>query len=852
MAYYYPEGYFGPICDAPISDEEIAARNRVSLPDPVDEFVDVYGPEEPWWLPMKELMGFLPRHLIGIRCKQKPDGTYYDCQYDFIGDKIPGDSFPGAGTVGLNDRFFVPKIGPESCSPFDSDINIRPTRFVQADGTIITKYKRERSKPVTYNVSAKKTSIPEPITVQAVWNADGTAITVTGNGSGNLPLKYTWDDNPSISGTVLDTITITDDTGEVTTWTQSGENGSETDYILVSAGTYTVNYNGMNGPSNRRRASDTLLEFDDDPPGSAAGTYPITVAAQGTNGRGINAALLSVSSDRIRWTDSTSQNDTDAELIIRSATGGASANFTGSNESNIALVITGTGTVELEFEWDDNPNVNGQAVGALSIDGQTYNQTGDEGDTTITFGGGGDFDINSTFEILPFDAVDFDFEESWWNEDGQKYGVWVNPEECTLPFEEQEVTYTIFIEQDGVYGFTFGSDDNSTVVLGDSDILFNNLPGGIFAAGTYSTPYTVTRNLTRGNIKVTVKCTNSAAGFVDAEGRPEGLAYFWGRNPGGWFLKICKGGPCSGSGASAAWVPSGPHQAWSSFMNAYAVYPSATLPLSGINHTATWNIDIPATDTYTLELQADNQATILLDGAQVATSGSFTSSTTASLSNLSVGAHTITATVTNQAPNAPVIDEWTSNPGGVAWTITRPGSTQVETVNTTVQVENDIQAVFNDNGFIIVTGQGTGEIQLIFEWDDNPNTNNTALGSISIAGKTFVQTAGVERGSDSYKFTAAAGQVYPILITNNSGGFSKQNDTKLCFRDEDGNDCNAELKISSVKHPGTFTTTTSETVTNNISETIVAKSTDIQQNILTTGNLIWHTRLASGYEYYQQ
>lgn len=730
MAYYYPEGYFGPICDAPISDEEIAARNRVSLPDPVDEFVDVYGPEEPWWLPMKELMGFLPRHLIGIRCKQKPDGTYYDCQYDFIGDKIPGDSFPGAGTVGLNDRFFVPKIGPDSCSPFDSDINIRPTRFVQADGTIITKYKRERSKPVTYNVSAKKTSIPEPITVQAVWNADGTAITVTGNGSGNLPLRYAWDDNPSIAGTVLDTITITDDTGEVTTWTQSGGKGSETDYILVSAGTYTVNYNGLGGPSYRRRASDALLEFDDNP--------------------------------------------------------------------------------------------------------------------------GDGFDINSTFEILPFDAVDFDFEESWWNEDGQKYGVWVNPEECTLPFEEQEVTYTIFIEQDGVYGFTFGSDDNSTVVLGDSDILFNNLPGGIFAAGTYSTPYTVTRNLTRGNIKVTVKCTNSAAGFVDAEGRPEGLAFFWGRNPGGWFLKICKGGPCSGSGASAAWVPSGPHQAWSSFMNAYAVYPSATLPLSGITHTATWNIDIPATDTYTLELQADNQATILLDGAQVATSGSFTSSTTASLSNLSVGAHTITATVTNQAPNAPVIDEWTSNPGGVAWTITRPGSTQVETVNTTVQVENDIQAVFNDNGFIIVTGQGTGEIQLIFEWDDNPNTNNTALGSISIAGKTFVQTTGRTRGSDSYKFTAAAGQIYPILITNNSGGFSKQNDTKLCFRDEDGNDCNAELKISSVKHPGTFTTTTSEIVTNNISETIVAKSTDIQQNILTTGNLIWHTRLASGYEYYQQ
>ena len=31
MGFYYPEGYFGPVCDSPVSDEDIANRSRRAI-----------------------------------------------------------------------------------------------------------------------------------------------------------------------------------------------------------------------------------------------------------------------------------------------------------------------------------------------------------------------------------------------------------------------------------------------------------------------------------------------------------------------------------------------------------------------------------------------------------------------------------------------------------------------------------------------------------------------------------------------------------------------------------------------------------------------------------------------------
>ena len=55
--------------------------------------------------------------------------------------------------------------------------------------------------------------------------------------------------------------------------------------------------------------------------------------------------------------------------------------------------------------------------------------------------------------------------------------------------------------------------------------------------------------------------------------------------------------------------------------------PSNQDPLLDSAQTATWNINIPTTGNYEFECQADNTATFSLDGTQIATSNSFTSST---------------------------------------------------------------------------------------------------------------------------------------------------------------------------------------------------------------------------------
>ena len=38
MAFYYPEGYFGPICDALVSDQDITDRSRRAIN--IDEIGD--------------------------------------------------------------------------------------------------------------------------------------------------------------------------------------------------------------------------------------------------------------------------------------------------------------------------------------------------------------------------------------------------------------------------------------------------------------------------------------------------------------------------------------------------------------------------------------------------------------------------------------------------------------------------------------------------------------------------------------------------------------------------------------------------------------------------------------------
>ena len=546
-SFYYPEGYFGPVCDALVSDEEIASRGRRAITDDegddreypggepggdgFDNFEDITGEE--WNIPR-------------LRCQVDEDGNYFNCLIDTDDTEIDPYWLGLTKGFGLSDTFFVPFIDAESCSPFDSDINIRPTtRF--NNGVETTYYKRQRSNPVTYAVESNVEFVPQTSTISATFNRSGDFV-VTGTGSGVVNLAFEWDDNPNAYGTALGTYSVA---GVTFIQTPNVETGDDSAGASVDAGN----------------------------------TYTATIS----NNPG-------------------------------------------------GFVVQNSGT---EICFRDN-------------DGN---------------------DCNATVRITGTSNVDTLANEGYWSEEGNTYAVWTNPATCTLPQLEQLVTYEIAIPSAGTYGFQLASDDNAEIFLNDSTTALLSGPGGIFAGGSYTTPYSTTTTLSAGTLRLTVKCTNSDAGFQDSEGNPDGLAYDWGRNPGGWFVKICQGGAC-GSGNSINWVQSGPHPAWSSFMNQYAVYPSNTESLVDTVHSATWNVDITTTGTHTLEVQADNTADFTWGSTSLGTHAGFTSSTTYNISITSTGSYTLTAAVTNVSST---VNNFSNNPGGVAWVLRDPSNNVIIT-----------------------------------------------------------------------------------------------------------------------------------------------------------------------------
>ena len=313
----------------------------------------------------------------------------------------------------------------------------------------------------------------------------------------------------------------------------------------------------------------------------------------------------------------------------------------GSPGDSITLETSGSGNanIGLTFQWKDNPNTAGTALSSLSVGGLTFYQTGKRGE---------DFRGQSVLQqviiihlplLAELDMVGFKLlmverefvsltwmvmivmwnfridgaaasstvpnEPGYWSDEGNKYAVWVNPEICILPTLQQNVTYLVDIPAADTYTLVGGADDNFNVFYNDETTPVISGAGGIFAGGALTTPYTHTRTLTAGQLKIVVNCINSDAGFQDANGDPTGLAYSWDRNPGGWYLKLCRGSGCIG-GTAVTWRTSGPHPAWSDFMNEYAVFPSNNDTLSGIPQTATWTVNIPEAGTYDLQVQADN------------------------------------------------------------------------------------------------------------------------------------------------------------------------------------------------------------------------------------------------------
>jgi len=140
-------------------------------------------------------------------------------------------------------------------------------------------------------------------------------------------------------------------------------------------------------------------------------------------------------------------------------------------------------------------------------------------------------------------------------------------------------------------------------------------------------------------------------------------AWDWSKNPGGWYIKICKGGPCSSGDSVGGWYRVGGVSTWSSLMNKYAVWVSTTQPVENSTQTATYLLEITKSDTYTLEFNGDNLVTIYIDSAQVAQTSDFTNIQSTTI-QLNPGNHYLVMEVWNEVRNAP---NWSDNPAGAAW-----------------------------------------------------------------------------------------------------------------------------------------------------------------------------------------
>ena len=180
----------------------------------------------------------------------------------------------------------------------------------------------------------------------AKFSEDGSELIVKGDGE--VTLKFKWDDSPGTAGLAVGELKVGGKT-----FRQRGEKGEERKTINVGGGTskgatrknitknFSINYNGLNS-ANR----------------------PINVS---NNGR------------IIRLKDG-GGSDTNAKITIEDVKGGT-AKFSSDGRS---IEATGSCSVRITLEWDDNPNTQGVALDSFEIGGKVWTRRGTKGDKTQT------------------------------------------------------------------------------------------------------------------------------------------------------------------------------------------------------------------------------------------------------------------------------------------------------------------------------------------------------------------------------------------------------------------------------------------------------------------------------------
>ena len=466
--FYYPEGQPGPICDAIIEVDQAALDERAQrledLAEPATQIITEVRPpiDETNW----------PLYTI---CDVDEDGNLVDCQpvfdrpgpYIFTPDLSESEAeflavIPFPADFGITDDFFVPGVQAYSCIPWDPDINIRPVTFFSRVGNLITRYPYPLSNPVTYPVNA--VIAIKPGSISASFDPTGTTIIVDGEGKGSLTLNLSWDDNPNTLGVALDSLTVAG-----ITLTRSGTSGSQDATIEVEAGQqYPITFSNLNPANSPIEVQGNSLCLKD---GAVGGNYPITYTGLNTSTSDIDVAQ---NGQDLRIDDNPANGfDENAKFEIRETSSNINAEFT--DAETLSITGDGGGSVTLRLEWDDDPDDSGTAVDTISVGGQTWTRSGRQGSQEFTIsvspGGGGGDDCNATFSIGT-ETGGTPTALSLWTEDGDRYGVWTNPAQCTLPCLRQIVTYTIQFYEDGLYFFEIGADDEGEFYFDDETTPF--------------------------------------------------------------------------------------------------------------------------------------------------------------------------------------------------------------------------------------------------------------------------------------------------------------------------------------------------------------------------------------------
>ena len=259
-------------------------------------------------------------------------------------------------------------------------------------------------------------------------------------------------------------------------------------------------------------------------------------------------------------------------------------------------------------------------------------------------------------------------------------------------------------------------------------------------------------------------------------------------------------------GASQQWWPVGGDLRWSAFMNRYALSPVPPFGIensesSGTTFTNSWPLVIDYDGFYGVKGTRDNVGRVLIDGRTISELNGFkTEDPDTTKVYLSKGRYTVSVEVSNERQNtykfidqkvfstadwavaqqSATVTDTKTVPGGstshqIIYSELNKTNTSIRVVNNNTKIElkdgkgNDANvefdivsgnAKFSDDGRSI---EGSGEVVIFLDYDDNPNYMGEAVRSITINGTVWHKKK-KHHGGETHKINLGSS---PITVTTN-------------------------------------------------------------------------------------